>query len=629
MSASLNPTAQPGGGTSDVQRLLSALPEAADLASLAALWAEAMLLRLAQSEGVRPHLVSVFADHAEGAAPLIGAHPVNRIAGTDLQAAVEDSRGHGGAIVRGALPGRAAQPGQVLTAVALPVRSGNRTVGWVGLEAEFRDLAAITETITALTLAAGWLAERFRAESVADAVKARQTTGAIMHSIIAVVDQAGFAQAAQAAVGELALRFGCDRVALGLVRRRRARVMAISHAAQFQRGLRDPRDLAAVMDEAIDQEAPLLWPADKATSGFVLRAHEEMERHQDDRVAIFTVPMVVQDKVVGAVVFERPVAQPFVAADLEMLEAVVTVLAPILLEKHANDRWLVQKAAEAAGVQAVRLFGPRHVRRKLVVTATAVLLAILLLGQAKRTVMAEAVVEGASQRIISASAEGFIAAVNAREGDKVKAGDILVLLDDRDLVLERMRLVTLKQQEQLALDGAIAARDRSQTAIREARIRQDDAQIALIDAQIDRTHLRAPFDGLVISGDLDRAVGSAVSKGEPLMTVAPLNEYRVMLSVDETEVSRTAARQSAQLRLTAMPERSLGLTLTSLVPVAVYDRGRTTFTVEARLIATDPDIRHGMQGVARIETGRASLWAIWVAPLFDRLALALWSWRFL
>lgn len=625
MSASLTPTAPQG----DVQTLLSALPDAADLAGLAALWAETMLLRLAQSAGVRPHLVAVFAPQAEAALHLVGAYPAKRLIGSDLQAAVEDSRAHGGAIVRGALPGRSAPSDQVLTAVALPVRSGSQTVGWVGLEAEFRDLAAITETITSLTLAAGWLAERFRAETVAEAAQARQTTAAIMHSIIAVVDRAGFAQAAQAAVTELSLRFGFDRVSLGLVQRRRARVLAISHAAQFQRGLRDPRDLAAVMDEAIDQEAPLLWPADKATSGFVLRAHEEMARHQDDRLAIFTVPMVVQDKVVGAVVFERPVAQPFAAPDLEMLEAVVTVLAPILLEKHANDRWLIQKAAESARRQAVRLFGPRHVRRKLVVAATVGIMAVLLLGQANRTVMAEAVVEGARQRIISASSEGFIAAVNAREGDRVKAGDILVLLDDRDLVLERMRLVTLKQQEQLALDGAIAARDRSQTAIREARIRQDDAQIALTDAQIERTRLRAPFGGLVISGDLDRAVGSAVSKGEPLLTVAPLNEFRVMLSVDETKVSRTAVGQSAQLRLTAMPERSLGLTLTSLVPVAVYDRGRTTFKVEARMTAADPDIRHGMQGVARIETGRASLWAIWVAPLFDRLALALWSWRFL
>lgn len=607
----------------EVPGLVAAFPEAGDFAALARLWVEALRLRLAMRDGLQPRLVAVFGPGAEGAA-LVAASPA-QAAGSDLLAAVEDSRRTAGVVVRGTLPGARAVAAQGLTALALPIRLGEQAAGWIGLEAGVHDLALLKDTIAELQLASGWLADRLRADRGQD----RQRTAALLHCIIAVVEGADFAQAAHAAVTELALRFGCDRVALGLVKGRRAQVKAISHAAEFQPGLRDPRDLAAAMDESIDQEVPLLWPPDPTSDSFVLRAHQEMARHQDDRVTILTVPMVARDEAVGAVVFQRPLEAPFETAELAILEAVVTVLAPILIDKHLNDRWLAQKAVDAARLQAVRLFGPRHVRRKLVAAALVAGLGVLLFGQATRTVVAEAVVEAGGQRVISASAEGFIAEVKVREGDGVRAGDVLIRLDDRDLVLERLRLVTLKQQEELALDGAIAARDRSQTAIRQARIRQYAAQIALTDARIDRMTLRAPFDGLVLSGDLDRLVGSAVTKGAPLLTLAPAQDYRVMLTVDETDVARTELGQGARLRLTALPDRSLDLVLVSTVPVAVYDRGRTSFRLQARLEGADPDLRHGMQGVARIETGRASLWSIWVAPLFQRLTLALWSWRLL
>ena len=238
---------------------------------------------------------------------------------------------------------------------------------------------------------------------------------------------------------------------------------------------------------------------------------------------------------------------------------------------------------------------------------------------------ANAVVEGSTERIISASFDGFIADAPAREGDVVKAGQILVRMDDRDLVLERVRLVTDAAQEQLELDKSIATRDRNQTAIREARVKQSAAKIKLVDIQMGRVELRAPFDGLIISGDLSQSIGASVAKGQPLMTVAPLDDFRVVLAVDESRISSVAPGQIVWLRMTALPDQVFAAHISAVQPVARYGEGKTTYRVLARLDQSEEDLLHGMQGVARVEVGLRPLWSVWFTPVIDRLRLILWS----
>ena len=73
----------------------------------------------------------------------------------------------------------------------------------------------------------------------------------------------------------------------------------------------------------------------------------------------------------------------------------------------------------------------------------------------------------------------------------VAKGKVLLRLDDRDLALQRLRLTTQRSQDQLEFDRALASRDRSQMAISQSRVAQADAQIALIDNQLERAQLRA------------------------------------------------------------------------------------------------------------------------------------------
>ena len=151
------------------------------------------------------------------------------------------------------------------------------------------------------------------------------------------------------------------------------------------------------------------------------------------------------------------------------------------------------------------------------------------------------------------------------------------------------------------------------------------AQLALIRAQLDRTRIIAPFDGLVVSGDLSQSVGTALRRGEELFRIAPLDDWRVVLRVDEEDIRDITAGQTGRLRLSARPEAPLAFEITQVTPVAQAEGGRNAFRVEARL-ADPPDwLRPAMEGVARVDIDERLIADIWTRRARIRLSLFLWG----
>ena len=62
--------------------------------------------------------------------------------------------------------------------------------------------------------------------------------------------------------------------------------------------------------------------------------------------------------------------------------------------------------------------------------------------------------------------------------------------------------------------------------------------------------------GLVVSGDLSQSVGAAVQRVQLLFEIAPLNAYRVMLNVDESQIGEIAGeiRRSAWRSFLGLPK---------------------------------------------------------------------------
>ncbi|WP_232055184.1 hypothetical protein [Vibrio taketomensis] len=83
-------------------------------------------------------------------------------------------------------------------------------------------------------------------------------------------------------------------------------------------------------------------------------------------------------------------------------------------------------------------------------------------------------------------------------------------MDDKDLRLEKLKWLSEQSKLNKQYQEAIAIRDRAKINIINAQQEQVDAQLELVNSQIVRGSIVAPFAGVVVSGDLNQRLGSAV-----------------------------------------------------------------------------------------------------------------------
>jgi RND family efflux transporter MFP subunit len=458
----------------------------------------------------------------------------------------------------------------------------------------------------------------------------KQVTGAetleqVLELIATTLEHPRLHAAGTALATELASDLSCERVSLAFLEGRQVRVVAISHSARFDERTKLVRDIARAMEEAVDQEAILAHPPLDDGPPQPCPAHEALCREHGSG-AVCTVPLSEDTGVIGALTLEAPAGQTLDPGRIAVAEHALAFAAPILQAKRREDRWIGRKVRDAAWEGTRELFGPDHPGAKLVAAVAGVLLLLLMIVPGTYRISAPAKLEGTVQRVIVAPIDGYVAESRARAGDLVGRGEILGVLDDADLRLERRKWYGKRAQIVKEHRAALAEHDRAQVSILRAQADQAEAEIALLDEQLARTQLVAPFDGIVVKGDLSQSLGSPVERGQVLFEVAPLASYRIIVEVDERSISDVSTGQTGRLTLSALPGQSFPLTVERITPVSTSEEGRNFFRVEGRLEAPSILLRPGMEGLAKIRVGRSSLLWIWTHRLVDWLRLWAWSW---
>jgi RND family efflux transporter MFP subunit len=399
----------------------------------------------------------------------------------------------------------------------------------------------------------------------------------------------------------------------------------MSHSAQFGKKTNLVRSIEAAMEEALDQGTPVVYPADADSLDQITRAHGELAA-QSGAGAICSVPLVAGDEVRGALTLEREGDRPFDWRAVELCEAIAAMAGPMLDVRRRDDRLIFLKLFDSLSQQLAQLLGPHKVALKLGAFAALAILVFLTFAKGDHRVTANTILEPAVKRAAVAPFNGYIAEAPLRAGDLVREGELLVALDDRELRLEHRKWFSRKEQLTKQYRKALADRDAAQVRILSAEVAQAGAQLDLLDDQLSRTRIQAPFDGIVVTGDLSQQLGAPAEKGQVLFEVAPLDAYRVVLQVDERDVAAVAAGQSGNLLLSAFPDAPVRFTVQKVTPVTQTEEGLNYFRAEAQLEDAPERLRPGMEGVGKIEVGRRRLVWIWTHSVIDWVRVKLWRW---
>jgi RND family efflux transporter MFP subunit len=232
---------------------------------------------------------------------------------------------------------------------------------------------------------------------------------------------------------------------------------------------------------------------------------------------------------------------------------------------------------------------------------------------------------------LSSQVMGAIAAVNVREGDAVRHGQVLVTIDDsqpRAAVEQAQAALSAAEHELAAAESEVTLAkatfsrlqtlydkkslsaqeyDEGRTRLQSGEARRDTARAARAQAEAAleqaRTHLGytrvlAPFDGVVTERRVDP--GALASPGMPLLTLETGGQYRLEAAVDERDLSSIHMGEAVLVFLDAAGREPLNGKVAQIVPAA--DPASRSFTVKIDLPA-HKNVRSGIFGRAAFARG--------------------------
>jgi hypothetical protein len=447
----------------------------------------------------------------------------------------------------------------------------------------------------------------------------------ILKSTAISLSHASSSEAAMALTTELARRMQCQRVTIGFVDKSDIHVVALSDSVNHDAKQNLIKSIRSAMQEAVDQQETLGLPAEESNY-YSLRQHEQLSAKYGSQ-SICTVPLILNDMVIGAIMFERQGKdRNFDAQEKELCEQLASLIAPVLYYRRLNDRPALQKLVEAGKGQLADVFGTSRPGRML---GSLLLISALIFTYFKQwdyRVAADAALEGKIERVITSPEKGFIKTADARPGDIVDSGALLASLDDRDLQLEKLNWQSKHEQISKEYREALALHDLSRIGILRAQLTQAEAQLEILEQKLQRSVISVPISGVIVSGDLTRSLGSPVERGQVLYTVSPLEDYRVVLHVNESDIADISAGLKGELVLSAAAEDKYPFEVTQITPVSIAENGINYFRVEASLVERDDMLRPGMQGIGKIKIGERRLLWIWTHKMLDWARLKMWSW---
>lgn len=199
---------------------------------------------------------------------------------------------------------------------------------------------------------------------------------------------------------------------------------------------------------------------------------------------------------------------------------------------------------------------------------------------------------------------GRIAAIHLREGMPAAKGAVLVALDAATQAAElrqaeanlALSQANYRRTEDLYQKKFVAERARDEAA---ANLKVLEAAVALAQAKLQKTQIRAPFAGIV--GIRNVSVGDYVKEGQELINIEDIGSLKVDFRLPESYLSRLQKGQAVELSADAMPGQAFKGVLDAIDPL--LDASGRAISLRARLANPDLKLRPGMFVRVRLAFG--------------------------
>ena len=218
--------------------------------------------------------------------------------------------------------------------------------------------------------------------------------------------------------------------------------------------------------------------------------------------------------------------------------------------------------------------------------------------------------------LIAGRTMGTVTSLGVREGDRVRAGQVLITIDDRDAVqrvIAAEKAVESAQQSKSLADitydrykklydaKALTQQeiDQIETQKKVAELDYERAKAMLAETRINRgfANIMSPVSGVVTEKKIER--GSMAVPGVPLLTVEDTSSFILEAHLDEHLIEKVSVGTPVDISVDAINQELKG-TISEIVP-SIDPLSRTFL---AKIALRDPSLRTGLYARVKIPTGR-------------------------
>jgi len=301
---------------------------------------------------------------------------------------------------------------------------------------------------------------------------------------------------------------------------------------------------------------------------------------------------------IGAVVLGRE--EPWTEPVIQLLTRVH--------EAYGYSLWALMRA-ESLGSRVMA-----RVRRSSWWLKAALAAAVLaLLIPVRMSVLAPAEVIALEAQVVAAPMDGVVEAFQVKPNQEVRKDQVLFTLDRTTLASRRE--VAQKALEVARTDALLAAQkafqsdeSRGELAVLQGRVREREAELAFIDAQLARVDVRAPADGIAVFGDPNDWVGKPVQTGERIVLLADPADAGVLIWLPVADAINLEPGAEIRLFLHVAPLKPLTAALTQTSYQATPSPDQiASYRIRGRFQGDTGIARIGLKGTAKLYGERRPL----------------------
>jgi putative peptide zinc metalloprotease protein len=257
---------------------------------------------------------------------------------------------------------------------------------------------------------------------------------------------------------------------------------------------------------------------------------------------------------------------------------------------------------------------------------------LLLIPPVSSSVSTGLVLEPGASARARAEVPGQVSAVYVKQGDAVKTGQLLAILQNPEIAADAD---SLRHQLALASSQLRNGQDRSDFdsaagAVRDrTRLQQE---LAVAEKRVAALEIRAPIDGVVATSDVEQKPGAFLAAGDELAQIVNRSTMKARILVRDWDLQDVQQGATVKVKVVPLPYRTYSGKIGRIYPASAADRPVTQtenlerlgqqltnyFAVDMEFTNSDGSLREGMTGTAKVSGKRA--------PLAWQVSRAVWRW---